>query len=140
MRTLLVAAVFTVLAPLAKADHNHDHDAQAALALAAAAHKKPATPVPVPAPLPPSPVIVTEPSFSGHTHTCANGHTWDHTMDGGSHRCPTCGLSQFIVDQPGAFRGSPRQFYTIGSGSGCANGNCPTYSQPTYGRGIFGRR
>jgi hypothetical protein len=34
----------------------------------------------------------------GHTHTCRNGHTWDHTMDNGSHVCPFCGSPQFEVD------------------------------------------
>lgn len=34
----------------------------------------------------------------GHTHTCARGHTWDHTMDGGAHICPFCGLPQNGVD------------------------------------------
>jgi len=33
-----------------------------------------------------------------HTHTCARGHTWDHSMDGGSHNCPFCGLHQTVVD------------------------------------------
>jgi len=37
-------------------------------------------------------------SAVGHTHTCARGHTWDHTMDGGSHNCPVCGLHQTVVD------------------------------------------
>lgn len=64
-------------------------------------------PATVPAPLPPKadpkPAPAT-PTVSyrlvpatGHTHTCAAGHSWDHTMDGGTHRCPVCGLSQFVV-------------------------------------------
>jgi len=97
--------------------------------------------------------------FSGHTHTCANGHTWDHTMDGGTHRCPVCGLSQYIVDS-GSMRGSvqsgltqetiydndgnAKQVWTMRSpqsasgtsimggcsSGGCASGNCPTSYAP----------
>lgn len=65
-------------------------------------------------------------AFVGHTHTCANGHTWDHSMDGGSHVCPTCGLKQTVVDVPG-----------------CANGAClpaTTYAQPVQRGGFFQRR
>jgi hypothetical protein len=51
--------------------------------------------VPVPAP---TVTTVSARAPVGHTHTCAAGHTWDHTMDGGSHRCPTCGLPQFVQD------------------------------------------
>lgn len=34
----------------------------------------------------------------GHTHTCANGHTWDHSANPG-HQCQTCGQSQFVQDR-----------------------------------------
>lgn len=34
----------------------------------------------------------------GHTHTCANGHTWDHQANAG-HTCQTCGLSQYVQDR-----------------------------------------
>lgn len=44
----------------------------------------------------------TRPNLTGapidHTHTCRNGHTWDHTMDGGSHDCPYCGAHQTYQD------------------------------------------
>lgn len=64
-------------------------------------------PAAIPAPLPPKadpkPAPATPTASyrlvpaTGHTHTCAAGHSWDHTMDGGTHRCPVCGLSQFVV-------------------------------------------
>jgi hypothetical protein len=75
----------------------------------------------------------------GHTHTCANGHTWDHGVTSG-HTCPVagCGLSQYCQDtcpravttagatyqpyQPAA-RSSYQPSYTLSSG-GCANGSC----------------
>jgi hypothetical protein len=34
----------------------------------------------------------------GHTHTCANGHTWDHKANPG-HTCQFCGLSQNVQDR-----------------------------------------
>lgn len=37
----------------------------------------------------------------GHTHTDSKGHTWDHQLDGGSHRCPACGEFQNRIDPPG---------------------------------------
>lgn len=89
----------------------------------------------------------------GHTHTCSNGHTWDHTMDGGSHRCPFCGQSQYVVDStPKVVTGSPVQSsspvvsYQIVpySSGGCANGQCDVgtaYSRPGFFRnGGFFRR
>lgn len=33
----------------------------------------------------------------GHTHTCANGHTWDHSANP-SHTCRECGQSQYYQD------------------------------------------
>ncbi len=96
-------------------------------------------PCPVPASLP----AATVASAAGHTHTCARGHTWDHSMDGGSHRCPVagCGLTQFVQDS------APRPVaYTLGTGgsvysagSGCANGAC---AAPPVSRGFgqFRRR
>lgn len=33
----------------------------------------------------------------GHTHTCARGHTWDHTTNP-SHVCKICGLTQYNQD------------------------------------------
>ncbi len=81
----------------------------------------------------------------GHTHTCANGHTWDHAMTSG-HNCPVCGLPQYVQDR------SPRMvavktvktvpvstqtkaepyddrvipaFIREAYASGCQGGNCP---------------
>lgn len=68
----------------------------------------------------------------GHTHTCANGHTWDHAANA-SHVCQFCGLTQMIQDR------SPRPVTVLSSGnvstrtvtapvvrfSNCPNGNCP---------------
>lgn len=83
-----------------------------------------------------SPPTLVPRAAQGHTHTCANGHTWDYTMDGGSHVCPFCGLAQFVVDQSakpltqgpvsGSVTQSFRSVQTFGSGGGCANGQCPT--------------
>ncbi len=43
---------------------------------------------------------VRSPVRSGnyHTHTCINGHTWDHSVTTG-HNCPICGASQFVQDR-----------------------------------------
>lgn len=105
----------------------------------------------------------------GHTHTCANGHTWDHQANP-THTCKICGLSQFTIDsrprmvtelksvpvtqnvqsvstsQPVQPAYQPQ--YTLGTGvsssSPCANGNCPTSygtSRPRFQPfgGLFGR-
>lgn len=53
----------------------------------------------------------------GHTHTCANGHTWDHQANSG-HTCLICGLSQYVQDS------SPRMV-TVRTSS-----NVPTYYYP----------
>lgn len=37
-------------------------------------------------------------SPQGHTHTCPNGHTWDHSATPG-HNCPICGSAQFVQDR-----------------------------------------
>ncbi len=74
----------------------------------------------------------------GHTHTCANGHTWDHTATAG-HNCPICGLPQYVQDaRPRMVTVVPRasavvarpaaQYHDIMQslqGGGCASGNCP---------------
>ena len=92
-------------------------------------------------PAPPAPAAVVR-SPVGHTHTCANGHTWDHTQDGGSHRCPVpgCGLTQFVVDAtPRAVAAAPLTYQLApGAAGGCASGNCPTTAAPSRGPGIFG--
>ncbi len=35
----------------------------------------------------------------GHTHTCSNGHTWDHKANP-THTCKFCGRQQFVQDTP----------------------------------------
>ena len=54
----------------------------------------------------------------GHTHTCVNGHTWDHNMTAG-HDCPVCGMAQYVQDQfPRPLTGS-----NLSQGN-CVNGQC----------------
>lgn len=74
----------------------------------------------------------------GHTHTCVNGHSWDHSMDGGTHICPFCGESAFIQDRvPKMVQTtvSPQTTATISgspfSSGGCANGSCGTGTSKT---------
>lgn len=104
---------FLIVLALAMPCQANDYDAEAALALTAASIQES------------KPVVIQPVTFQGHTHTCANGHTWDHTMDNGSHKCPSCGLMQFNVDT----------IRTISSG--CESGNCPTYTPQR--RGFFRR-
>lgn len=84
----------------------------------------------------------------GHTHTCSNGHTWDHDANP-THKCQFCGVSQFVQDrvsrpvtvertvqtttvtQPThTYDHSPTHssIYSIPgvSSGGCANGQCAT--------------
>lgn len=71
-----------------------------------------------------------------HTHTCSKGHTWDHSMDGGTHKCPFCGEVQMTQDRKlRAVTGSAASetTYTIPSAmSGCANGKCSSSSTGWY--------
>jgi hypothetical protein len=82
----------------------------------------------------------------GHTHTCVNGHTWDHAANP-THVCKFCGASQFVVDSPSrpvtvvrtfqvqAEATAPQTrapaaplfsvFRSVQAG-GCANGQCST--------------
>lgn len=65
----------------------------------------------------------------GHTHTCRNGHTWDHTIDNGSHVCPTCGESQFVMDAV------PKAIVTGGTAT-TQSGSTTTYTTlPQYQTG-----
>ncbi len=74
----------------------------------------------------------------GHTHTCANGHTWDHDANP-THTCRVCGLSQFVVDGgprmvtvvgPAPTASSSYQLIPLSPGTGgCATGNCPLPQQ-----------
>lgn len=57
-----------------------------------------------------APVLMSGTAGDGHTHTCSRGHTWNHSMDGGSHNCPQCGEHVTLVDPPGRMAGSGRSF------------------------------
>ncbi len=73
----------------------------------------------------------------GHTHTCANGHTWDHSVTAG-HNCPICGQAQYIQDRsprmvtvvssPSPARAAQPQYHEVmqlfQASGGCASGNC----------------
>lgn len=67
---------------------------------------------------------------SGHTHTCANGHTWDHSINP-THNCQVCGLPQYVQDpfpRPVMSYSASPSYYPLPSFSsgGCANGSCST--------------
>lgn len=94
--------------------------------------------------------VLTHRQPMGHTHTCVNGHTWDHAMTAG-HNCPICGAAQYVQDRtprmvtvrttttrvvpvttqatlPIAVPGRATTQYPANpfqSGGGCASGNCP---------------
>lgn len=96
----------------------------------------------------------------GHTHTCANGHTWDHTVTAG-HNCPVCGLPQYVQDSrprmvntaggavratpvaaPSSFSSETFQSYSLGgcSAGGCAGGSCSAASGARWHPGkLLGR-
>lgn len=134
------AAVPTVPAPTARAyplGQSFTADSGVTYTLGADGHYREAARV--------APVVTAAASWgqtagrqpTGHTHTCANGHTWDHATHAG-HDCPVCGLSQYTQDarpRPvtvGQTRAASQpaaavKTYTIGaSASGCANGACET--------------
>lgn len=74
----------------------------------------------------------------GHTHTCANGHTWDHSITS-SHNCPTCGLfqnQQDVFPRPVTTAPQSSVFASpfaspIQVSGGCANGRCEVVSSPS---------
>lgn len=80
----------------------------------------------------PPPSVPTTKLASGHTHTCSKGHTWDHTMDGGSHRCPFCGESNFVVSNRTHVTSLPTELpyrYSLSqSYGGCSGPGCATSS------------
>lgn len=117
-----------------------DYDAEAALALAAAANRKPIPDGPVKPIVVPVSRAVPGNFGDGHTHTCANGHTWNHATHAG-HDCPVCGLSQYIQDPvPRAVNLSGGTYSLNGASGGCANGQCSNGNQFTQQRtGLFGR-
>lgn len=94
---------------------------------------------------PSSPVVAVR-APQGHTHTCPNGHTWDHSMDGGTHRCPVagCGLMQFVQDPPGRnvpAASPPVVVYRWSSssvGSGCTGAGCEVAGYAPRRGGLFG--
>lgn len=93
--------------------------------------------------------VVTYRDPVGHTHTCVNGHTWDHQITPG-HNCPQCGAYQNVQDRtprkvtvirtvavnasaPSPTPASPAPqrtvqspvFYFPATRANCPNGNCP---------------
>jgi hypothetical protein len=42
--------------------------------------------------------VITTRAPVGHTHTCARGHTWDHS-ENPTHNCRFCGLFQNVQDR-----------------------------------------
>ncbi len=72
---------------------------------------------------------VTNSVGDGHTHTCANGHTWNHATNP-THNCQVCGLPQYVQDStPRAVSQQNYQAPTYSSQlGGCANGQCQSYS------------
>lgn len=85
------------------------------------------------------PVAVAPRAPHGHTHTCSNGHTWDHSVTS-SHNCPVCGTFQNVQDpSPRTATAAPTNVSPFQTGTvtgGCPNGNCAV---PQRG-GIFRRR
>lgn len=77
----------------------------------------------------------------GHTHTCANGHTWDHETNP-THTCQICGLTQFNQDTAPRMVGTLQQYsltQSTYSSSGCVGGNCPTPSSSSRGNWYPGK-
>lgn len=95
-----------------------------------AAMQPPEPPMAVTPALPKAPAPKTSPKAPvGHTHTCPKGHTFDHTMDGGTHRCPYpgCGLPQYVQDPyPRTVYPQTPTYITLPGTSfgGCPNGSC----------------
>lgn len=66
----------------------------------------------------------------GHTHTCANGHTWNHATNP-THNCQVCGLSQYVQDSTPRITNQQSYqplTYSLQQSGGCANGQCQSYS------------
>jgi len=65
----------------------------------------------------------------GHTHTCRNGHSWDHTSNP-THNCLICGEPQYTIDPVPRLvptTSSTALKYSLPtSTSGCGPGGCPT--------------
>lgn len=118
----------------------------------AAVCQRPAKAAPVP-----SSTVPARPAFRaprGHTHTCANGHTWDHDANPG-HTCQTCGLPQYVQDSVprsvpvyGVTYSAPpapqTYQYTLpgayGSAYGATYGGCAGGSCNIQSGGLFKRR
>jgi hypothetical protein len=141
MIRVLTLAVVALLASDAKAQRFRPMDQPKAAAspactctncqCGAAAKVVPAIPAPpVVTPLPTTRAAV------GHTHTCRNGHTWDHS-ENPTHNCRICGAFQNVQDRtprpvtvtravqsaPPVIRAAPVTI-RLPQTSGCANGNC----------------
>ena len=83
--------------------------------------------------------VQTSSAVGYHTHTCVNGHTWDHS-NGVGHNCPVCGMAQYVQDSPRTtvqqYRPAVQTYspqpvyyqpaYSFAPTSGCANGQCGT--------------
>lgn len=87
----------------------------------------------------------------GHTHTCKNGHTWDHSVTA-SHNCPFCGAYQNVQDRisrpvttakaatppwiasPPPVTMSLTTLQSSVSAGGCANGQCSNVSRGGFFR------
>lgn len=85
------------------------------------------------------PALTTRAPVGSHTHTCANGHTWDHVANP-THTCQFCGLTQYVQDRSprmvtvrttsstvAAPRTAPQQYHEVMQmfQGGCPSGNCP---------------
>lgn len=153
MKSILTLLTILLTAVPLLAGEREDREAQAALALAAASRARTHAAVPDT----PSPVTVAPPAEVtghwsyrapvGHTHTCVNGHTWDHTANP-THTCQICGAQQVVIDNPSRpvgvwfgpaasvappppYRAPPTTYAPFGSaGGGCSSGNCPAASAP----------
>jgi len=137
--------MFTVFLLSATIGAAPDYDADAALALAVAAASVPQH-NPITA-FVPSPISGFRAPV-GHTHTCANGHSWDHQANP-THTCQFCGLSQYDQDPvprmvaTGTSSGVVKmqgfeQSYSLSaySSGGCTNGQCS--APQSVGRRGFG--
>ncbi len=88
-----------------------------------------------------------------HTHTCSQGHSWDHVANP-THNCPVCGEYVTRVDSPSRMvnvnvaapvavttvsevSGS---YYSISASGGCASGQCSAPSSGFARRGLLGWR
>lgn len=121
MRKIILLMVFsTALYGLARAGDAEDAEAALALAAAKIKNQKDVTPKIITDIKPKEKEVkwgYRQPR--GHTHTCANGHTWDH-LSNPTHNCKICGLPQYIQDS--------RPMPVLINLADCPDGNCPLRS------------